>query len=124
MLVRALDVNAEADTCSWPSQEHVLPAAKKQLADWGLEYFDLLLIHFPISLKCTFSPSIHHLQTCDTSPQTSTPLSATLPNGGMALPEERSLFRTTLFTRRGVRLRRFTSLAWPGTLESVTLLEV
>lgn len=25
--------------------------AKKQLADWGLEYFDLFLIHFPIALK-------------------------------------------------------------------------
>jgi D-xylose reductase len=25
--------------------------ARKQLADWGLEYFDLFLIHFPVSLK-------------------------------------------------------------------------
>ena len=24
--------------------------AKKQLQDWGLEYFDLYLIHFPVSL--------------------------------------------------------------------------
>ncbi|ORY92518.1 putative NAD(P)H-dependent D-xylose reductase xyl1 [Leucosporidium creatinivorum] len=31
--------------------EHVLPAAKRSLADWGVDYFDLYLIHFPISLK-------------------------------------------------------------------------
>lgn len=24
--------------------------AKKQLGDWGLDYFDLYLVHFPISL--------------------------------------------------------------------------
>jgi len=24
--------------------------AKKQLEDWGLDYFDLYLVHFPISL--------------------------------------------------------------------------
>jgi len=33
------------------AKEHVAKLAKKQLADWGLEYFDLFLIHFPISLK-------------------------------------------------------------------------
>ena len=26
--------------------EHVVPACKKQLADWGLEYFDLYLIQY------------------------------------------------------------------------------
>ncbi|KAK2460110.1 hypothetical protein APHAL10511_007876 [Amanita phalloides] len=31
--------------------EHVDPIARKQLRDWGLDYFDLYLIHFPISLK-------------------------------------------------------------------------
>ncbi|KAK4215266.1 NADP-dependent oxidoreductase domain-containing protein [Rhypophila decipiens] len=29
----------------------VEPIVKKQLADWGLEYFDLYLIHFPVALK-------------------------------------------------------------------------
>lgn len=29
-----------------------MPAAKRSLADWGLDYFDLYLIHFPIALKC------------------------------------------------------------------------
>lgn len=32
-------------------KEHVLAACKKSLADLGLEYLDLYLIHFPISLK-------------------------------------------------------------------------
>jgi len=31
--------------------EHARKLIKKQLADWGLEYFDLFLIHFPISLE-------------------------------------------------------------------------
>lgn len=30
--------------------EHVRPAAQRSLRDWGLEYFDLYLIHFPIPL--------------------------------------------------------------------------
>ena len=29
----------------------VLPICKKQLADWGLEYFDLYLVHSPLSGK-------------------------------------------------------------------------
>ncbi|KZW00457.1 putative D-xylose reductase [Exidia glandulosa HHB12029] len=33
------------------AKEHVAKLARKQLADWQLEYFDLFLIHFPISLK-------------------------------------------------------------------------
>ncbi|KAF8417232.1 NADP-dependent oxidoreductase domain-containing protein [Tirmania nivea] len=33
------------------AKEHVKQLAKKQLADWGLEYFDLFLIHFPIALE-------------------------------------------------------------------------
>lgn len=31
--------------------EHVATNARRQLKDWGLEYFDAYLIHFPISLK-------------------------------------------------------------------------
>lgn len=30
--------------------EHVRPAVERSLRDWGLDYFDLYLIHFPISL--------------------------------------------------------------------------
>ncbi|TVY87679.1 putative NAD(P)H-dependent D-xylose reductase [Lachnellula willkommii] len=29
----------------------VSPIAKKQLADWGLDYFDLYIMHFPVALK-------------------------------------------------------------------------
>ncbi|KAF8578739.1 Aldo/keto reductase [Ramaria rubella] len=31
--------------------EHVKPTAKMQLGHWGLDYFDLFLVHFPVSLK-------------------------------------------------------------------------
>lgn len=27
------------------------PIAKRQLEDWGLDYFDLYLVHFPIALE-------------------------------------------------------------------------
>ena len=28
-----------------------MPIAKRQLDDWGLDYFDLYLMHFPIALE-------------------------------------------------------------------------
>lgn len=31
--------------------ERVEPIVKKQLADWGVDYFDLYLIHFPVALE-------------------------------------------------------------------------
>lgn len=31
--------------------KHVEPIARKQLADWGVDYFDLYLIHFPVALE-------------------------------------------------------------------------
>lgn len=36
---------------SFHDPEQVEPIAKKQLADWGVDYFDLYLIHFPVALK-------------------------------------------------------------------------
>lgn len=32
-------------------KDHAVELAKRSLADWGLEYFDLFLIHFPIAQK-------------------------------------------------------------------------
>lgn len=31
--------------------DKVEPICKKQLADWGIDYFDLYIIHFPVALK-------------------------------------------------------------------------
>lgn len=31
--------------------QHVEPICRKQLADWGVDYFDLYIVHFPVSLK-------------------------------------------------------------------------
>lgn len=36
---------------SFHDAEQVEPIVKKQLADWGLDYFDLYLIHFPVAIK-------------------------------------------------------------------------
>jgi len=41
------------------AKEHVEPIVRKQLADWGLEYFDLYLIHFPIALEYV-DPSVRY----------------------------------------------------------------
>lgn len=44
---------------SFHDKERVKPIAKKQLADWGLDYFDLFIIHFPIALKYV-DPSVRY----------------------------------------------------------------
>ncbi|RQM05890.1 hypothetical protein DH86_00002206, partial [Scytalidium sp. 3C] len=36
---------------SFHDGDKVEPIARKQLADWGLEYFDLFIVHFPVALK-------------------------------------------------------------------------
>ncbi|KAK3111496.1 D-xylose reductase [Teratosphaeriaceae sp. CCFEE 6253] len=36
---------------SFHDKEQVKPICKKQLEDWGIDYFDLYVIHFPIALK-------------------------------------------------------------------------
>ncbi|KAF2204261.1 Aldo/keto reductase [Delitschia confertaspora ATCC 74209] len=36
---------------SFHDQDQVEPICKKQLADWGVDYFDLYYIHFPVSLE-------------------------------------------------------------------------
>ena len=37
----------------------VKPIAKKQLQDWGIDYFDLYIVHFPIALKYV-DPSVRY----------------------------------------------------------------
>ncbi|KAL1878620.1 hypothetical protein VTK73DRAFT_7701 [Phialemonium thermophilum] len=44
---------------SFHDGDRVEPIAKKQLADWGLEYFDLYLIHFPVALAYV-DPSVRY----------------------------------------------------------------
>lgn len=36
---------------SFHDPEQVEPVCRKQLADWGIDYFDLYIVHFPVSLK-------------------------------------------------------------------------
>lgn len=36
---------------SFHDGERVEPICKKQLADWGIDYFDLYIVHFPVALK-------------------------------------------------------------------------
>nr|POF05911.1 putative nad(p)h-dependent d-xylose reductase xyl1 [Quercus suber] len=44
---------------SFHDRERVKPIAQKQLADWGIDYFDLFIIHFPIALKYV-DPSVRY----------------------------------------------------------------
>ena len=44
---------------SFHDGERVKPICKKQLADWGIDYFDLYIIHFPIALKYV-DPSVRY----------------------------------------------------------------
>ncbi|KAL2868820.1 aldo/keto reductase [Aspergillus lucknowensis] len=44
---------------SFHDGERVEPIARKQLADWGVDYFDLYIVHFPISLKYV-DPSVRY----------------------------------------------------------------
>jgi D-xylose reductase len=39
--------------------DKVEPICKKQLADWGIDYFDLYLIHFPVALEYV-DPSVRY----------------------------------------------------------------
>lgn len=36
---------------SFHDGDKVEPIARKQLADWGIDYFDLYIVHFPVALK-------------------------------------------------------------------------
>ncbi|MDI1490378.1 MAG: D-xylose reductase [Ramalina farinacea] len=36
---------------SFHDQPNIEPICKKQLADWGVDYFDLFIVHFPIALQ-------------------------------------------------------------------------
>ncbi|PBP25954.1 hypothetical protein BUE80_DR003173 [Diplocarpon rosae] len=44
---------------SFHDGERVEPIARKQLADWGVDYFDLYIVHFPVALKYV-DPSVRY----------------------------------------------------------------
>jgi D-xylose reductase len=44
---------------SFHDKERVKPICKKQLADWGIDYFDIYYIHFPIAIKYV-DPSVRY----------------------------------------------------------------
>ncbi|KAA6415423.1 MAG: NAD(P)H-dependent D-xylose reductase xyl1 [Lasallia pustulata] len=44
---------------SFHDGDRVEPICKKQLSDWGIDYFDLYIVHFPISLKYV-DPSVRY----------------------------------------------------------------
>ncbi|KAB5578475.1 aldo/keto reductase [Coniochaeta sp. 2T2.1] len=44
---------------SFHDKERVEPIVKKQLADWGIDYFDLYLIHFPVATEYV-DPSVRY----------------------------------------------------------------
>ncbi|KAJ5712916.1 uncharacterized protein N7483_010097 [Penicillium malachiteum] len=44
---------------SFHDGDQVEPICRKQLADWGVDYFDLYIVHFPISLKY-LDPSVRY----------------------------------------------------------------
>ncbi|OJI96527.1 hypothetical protein ASPVEDRAFT_119363 [Aspergillus versicolor CBS 583.65] len=44
---------------SFHDGDRVEPICRKQLADWGVDYFDLYIVHFPISLKYV-DPSVRY----------------------------------------------------------------
>ncbi|GAM87195.1 hypothetical protein ANO11243_052170 [Dothideomycetidae sp. 11243] len=44
---------------SFHDKDRVKPICKKQLKDWGIDYFDLYIVHFPIALKYV-DPSVRY----------------------------------------------------------------
>lgn len=44
---------------SFHDYDRVKPIAKKQLQDWGIDYFDLYIVHFPIAIKYV-DPSVRY----------------------------------------------------------------
>ncbi|KAJ9488707.1 hypothetical protein VN97_g4573 [Penicillium thymicola] len=44
---------------SFHEADKVEPIARKQLADWGVDYFDLYIVHFPVALKY-LDPSVRY----------------------------------------------------------------
>lgn len=44
---------------SFHDGDRVEPIARKQLADWGIDYFDLYIVHFPVALEYV-DPSVRY----------------------------------------------------------------
>lgn len=62
---------------SFHDPERVAPICKKQLEDWGIEYFDLYIVHFPIALKYV-DPSVRYPPGWEDENDKITPSRATL----------------------------------------------
>lgn len=45
--------------CSFHEADKVEPITRKQLADWGIDYFDLYIVHFPVAVKY-LDPSVRY----------------------------------------------------------------
>jgi len=71
---------------SFHEKERVIPIAKKQLADWGIDYFDLYVIHFPIAIKYV-DPSVRYPPSWNDEDGKITPIKAPLHETWAAFEE-------------------------------------
>ncbi|GAB7354520.1 hypothetical protein MBLNU459_g4986t1 [Dothideomycetes sp. NU459] len=71
---------------SFHDGDRVKPIAKKQLKDWGIDYFDLYIVHFPIALKYV-DPSVRYPPGWSDENDKHTPSKASLAETWKAMEE-------------------------------------